>query len=176
MLQGLETWHRRIAMSNTSGLRSHAVYTGEKSFDPSAIILGILDFRLRLRTVSEAEKLFITRLGNKMCSNQDIRSLREWRKFAKPARKNAHRDPVVNAVELAAEHLRVVSNCQRNSNARASRGSGDGCSETAWLRGLRSSAGATPGFAVAVTVPKNTLRAFSNDSSVIGFLVFISVF
>src|SRR5580692_10257941 len=77
MLQGLGTWHRRIAMSNTSGLRSHAVYTGEKSLDPSAIILDILDFRLRLRTVSEAEKLFITRLGNKMCSNQDIRSLRE---------------------------------------------------------------------------------------------------
>jgi hypothetical protein len=46
---------------------------------------------------------------------------------------------------------------QRNSNARASRGPGDGCSKTAWLRGLRSSAGATPGFAVAVTVPKSTM-------------------
>jgi hypothetical protein len=36
--------------------RSHAVYTGEKSLDPSVIILDIFDFRLRLRTVSEAGK------------------------------------------------------------------------------------------------------------------------
>jgi hypothetical protein len=41
---------------------------------------------------------------------------------------------------------------------------------------FRKSAGDALGFIVVIPVPKNALRAFSNESSAVGFAGFISVF
>ena len=71
---------------------------------------------------------------------------------------------------------RAVSNFQRRSRVGASRGACNGSSAVGESSGFRHSVGGALTFGTVATVPKNTLRAFSNESSAIGFTCFIQVF